>query len=63
MLSGRQYVLIIAGIVAMALGLTGSMTYPLSSEDVSNILLYEMLVASGIIGILALINNRGLEED
>ena len=61
--SGRQYILIVAGIIAIALGIIGGMSYPLVNEGILNIILYEILIILGISGCLLLINNRGLEEN
>ena len=63
MFSGRQIVLVIAGIIAISLGLIGGLSYPLVNEGILNIILYEILVILGISGFLLLINNRGLEEE
>ncbi len=62
MFSSRQYILIIIGIVAISLGITGGFIYPLSGEGIVSIILYETLVILGILGILLLVNSRGLEE-
>lgn len=59
----RQGVLVVAGVIAISLGLIGSMSYPLFYQGIASILIYEILVILGIIGFLLLINSRGLEED
>jgi uncharacterized membrane protein len=59
----QQILLTCAGTIAVSLGIVGGLSYPLRYDGWGNIILYEFLVISGIMGLLLLINNRGLEED
>jgi len=63
MFSGRQYILIITGMIAISLGIIGGMSYPLVNNGILSIILYESLIILGVSGLLLLINARGLEED
>ncbi|MFW9918332.1 MAG: hypothetical protein ACFFED_01930 [Candidatus Thorarchaeota archaeon] len=62
MFSGRRLLLIATGAIAIILAITGGLIYPLAGGDIGSILIYEIIVILGILGILLLIDNRGLEE-
>ncbi len=57
MLSSRQIALIVAGIVAILLGLVGGLRYPLFSEILLNIPFYGIAVIVGTIGLFMAIDD------
>ena len=57
----KEGVIFAVGIIAISLAFIGSLSYPLSG-DILSVLIYEILVILGILGILLLIDKRGLEE-
>jgi hypothetical protein len=59
----RQGILATVGVIAMSLGIVGGVSYPLAYDNIVQIILYEALLAFGILGCLLLVNERGLEEE
>ncbi len=62
MLTGRQYLLIVTGIITVALSLSGGLMYPLVNQGPFMIVIYEIVVILGITGLLLLIYRKGMEE-
>jgi hypothetical protein len=62
MLTGRQYILIAAGIITVALSLAGGLMYPLVNQGILTIVIYEIVVILGISALLMLIYRKGMED-
>lgn len=62
MLTGRQYIVIVTGIITVALSLAGGLMYPLANQGILTVIIYEVVVFLGIAGLLMLIYRKGMDD-
>ncbi|MFW9925134.1 MAG: hypothetical protein ACFFDM_00025 [Candidatus Thorarchaeota archaeon] len=62
MVLSRAWLIIFSGIICVSLAILGGFLYPLSSQGILAILAYEIVVILGVVGLLALVKKKALED-